>query len=70
MMFNMGKVRFLGFKDMIKAVHVGDWIGMANEIKDSYYWRKNEEYRLELVACGSKTAYNRAQENINLLISI
>jgi len=70
MMFNMGMNRLLGFKNMIAAVDKNDWQEMALEIVDSDYWRKGEKKRMELEAKGIEGAYNRAQENVDLVMEL
>jgi len=70
MMFNMGKERFMGFKNMIDAVDKKDWRAMALEIRDSVYWNMCEDLRLLLVNKGVKRAYNRAQMNIDLVLEL
>jgi GH24 family phage-related lysozyme (muramidase) len=38
MMFNLGRPRFMGFKNMIAAVNNEDWAVMAKEMKDSAWF--------------------------------
>ena len=41
MLFNLGKTRFLGFSDMIKAIKRNDWISASIEALDSKWARKD-----------------------------
>ncbi len=70
MMFNMGKVRFMEFQNMIQAVDHREWKEMALEIIDSDYWRKGEKRKMELENKGIKGAYNRAQKNVDLVMEL
>lgn len=70
MMFNMGKVRFMGFEKMIAAVDKKDWHEMAMEIVDSDYWRNGEKKKKRLEDCKIIGAYNRAQKNVDLVMEL
>jgi lysozyme len=41
MLFNLGKTRFLGFGNMIKAIKRNDWISASIEALDSKWARKD-----------------------------
>lgn len=40
MMFNLGKSKFSGFKNMIAAIKVGDFAKAADEMKNSAWYRQ------------------------------
>ncbi len=50
MIFQMGMKGLLGFKEMLKAMHRGEWNRAAHEMRDSEWWRVTCHDRAERLA--------------------
>ncbi|MFW9872705.1 MAG: glycoside hydrolase family protein [Candidatus Thorarchaeota archaeon] len=70
MLYNMGKKRFLTFKNMQAALFLDDYLQAAYEIRDSFYYSKCLEIETNLKIKGIKNTFNRAEENAILLENI